>query len=83
MDGYHFQCSEIASFVEGIELTLCVVIEELEIRVVHVGGWAGRIIIVDTVVEAEWEAYVGNVARGNHAWSRMSRRSKHSDENKN
>ena len=83
MDGYHFQCRDIASFMEGIELALCVVAEELEIRVVHVAGWAGWINRRETVVEAEWEAYVGNVATGSRARSRMSRGSKHHDENKN
>ena len=83
MDGYHLQWREIADLMEGVELTLCVVAEELEVRVVHVGGWAGWVHTGVTVVEAEWEAYVVNVATGTIAWSRMSRRSKHHDENKN
>ena len=59
--------------MKGIELTFCVVAEELEIRVVHVAaGWAGRIHTRETVVEAEGEAYVGNVATGLHAWSSIS-----------
>ena len=61
VDGHHLQCTEIA-ILEGIQLTLCLIAEEAEVRVVHVGGWAGRIHTRDTVVEAEWEAYVGNGA---------------------
>ena len=71
MDGYHLQCTEIA-ILEGVELSFCLVTEELEVRVVHVRGWAGRINTGETVVEAEWEAYVGNVATGTNARSRIS-----------
>ena len=51
--------------MEGIELTLCVVTEELEVRVVYVAaGWAEGWINTGErlLVEAEWEAYVLNVA---------------------
>ena len=77
-DGFHLQSRQLAFGIgidgvrHGIELTLCVVAEELEVRVVHVTGWAGRMKRGGTVVEAEWEAYVGNVATGSHAWSRIS-----------
>ena len=70
-DGYDLQCREFAIF-ERVELTLCVVAEELEIRVVHVAGWAGWINTGETAVEAEWEAYVGNAATGLFAWSRIN-----------
>ena len=75
MDGYDLQCTEIIT-LRGVhvQLTLCVVTEEVEVRVVHVAaGWAfGWIHTRDTVVEAEGEAYVGNVATGLHAWSRIN-----------
>ena len=64
MDGYHLQCREFASLMEGVELALCLIAEELEIRVSHVAGWAGWINTRETVVEAKWEAYVGNAATG-------------------
>ena len=43
MDGYHLQCREFASLMEGVELALCLIAEELEVRAVHVAaaGWAG------------------------------------------
>ena len=41
VDGHHLQSREISSLMEGIELLLCVVAEELEVWVFHVGGWAG------------------------------------------
>ena len=62
VDGYDLQSRVIASFMEGVELILCLVTEELEIRVVHVAGRAGWVHTRETVVDAEWEAYVGNVA---------------------
>ena len=73
MDGFHLQLRDLAcvkdeiAVLESVELSFCVVTEELEVRVVHVRGWAGRINTGETVVEAEWEAYVGNVATGSHA----------------
>ena len=77
MDGHHLQLRELAYVMvvhgvrHGIELALCLVTEEVEVRVVHVAGWAGGWINRrETVVEAEWEAYVGNAATGSHAWSR-------------
>ena len=86
--GYDLQSCQLAIGMgidgvwHGIQLTLCLVTEELQVRVVHVGGWAGWVHTRDTVVEAEWEAYVGNVATGPYAWSRISR-SRHGDEKKN
>ena len=59
------------------------VVEELDVRVVDVARWIGWINRGETVVETEWEAYVGKATTGTIAWSRMSRRSKHSDQNKN
>ena len=64
VDGHHLQSRGIVSFMEGVELTLCLIAEELEIRVSHVAGWAGWINTRETVVEAKWEAYVGNAATG-------------------
>ena len=60
---------EIA-ILESIELTFCLIAEEVEVRVVHVAaGWAGWIHTGDTIVKAEWEAYVGNASTGTTAWS--------------
>ena len=39
MDGYHLQCHEIASLMDDVELSLYLIAEELEVRVVHVAGW--------------------------------------------
>ena len=52
---------------KSVEFTLYLVTEEVEVRVVHVAGWAGWVNRPDIVVEAEREAYVGNVATGSHA----------------
>ena len=62
MDGYHLQCIEISAFRADVQLTLCLIAEEAEVRVVHVAGRAGWVHTRETVVDAEWEAYVGNVA---------------------
>ena len=69
MDGYHLQSTEMITLrgVVHVQLTLCLVAEELEERVVHVAGWAGLVHTGETVVDAEWEAYVGNAATGSHA----------------
>ena len=70
-DGFHLQSRQLAFGIgidgvrHGIELTLCVVTEEAEVRVVHVAaGWAEGWINTGErlLVEAEWEAYVLNVA---------------------
>ena len=88
VDGFHLQVRDLAcvieeiSVVESVELSLCLVAEELEVRVVHVAGWAGWVHTGETAVEAEWEAYVVNAATGTIAWSRISR-SRHGDEKKN
>ena len=55
-------CIEIITFRVDVQLTLCLVTEEAEVWIIHVAGWAGWINTGETVVEAEWEAYVGNVA---------------------
>ena len=39
MDGYHLQCHEIASLMDDVELSLYLIAEELEVRVVHVARW--------------------------------------------
>ena len=39
MDGYHLQCHEIGSLMGDVELSLYLIEEELEVRVVHVAGW--------------------------------------------
>ena len=49
---------------KSVEFTLYLVTEEVEVRVVHVAGWAGRINTEETVVDADWEAYVSNAATG-------------------
>ena len=66
MDGYDLQAREIA-ILKGVELSLCVVTEEAEVRVVHVAGWASWINTGEAVVKAEWEAYIRNVATRTYA----------------
>ena len=71
VDGHHLQSREISSLMEGVQLTLCLIAEEAEVRVVHVAGWAGWVKRGDTVVEAEREAYVGNATTRPHALRRI------------